>query len=142
MLRKGMVAMSRRTIRVVYDPEPDGSAWNVTVPELGNVFTWGRTVRQARSRAREAIAAMLDVREGSFDTVDEVHAPAPAAMAVARVIEAKVLVADARVEAQRSAVAAARALADAGLTLRDSAEVLGLSYQRVGQLLHDDPASA
>ncbi|MFN8103754.1 MAG: type II toxin-antitoxin system HicB family antitoxin [Acidimicrobiia bacterium] len=140
MLREGMVEMSRRTIQVVYDPEPDGSAWNVTVPELGNVFTWGRTVRQARGRAREAIAAMLDVNEDSFDTVDEVHAPAPAAKAVARVNEAKALVIDAKSDAQRSAVVAARALADAGLTLRDSAEVLGLSYQRVGQLLHDDRA--
>jgi antitoxin HicB len=41
---------------IVLDPEPDGSAWNVTVPALPGCFTWGETPEAAIANAREAIA--------------------------------------------------------------------------------------
>jgi antitoxin HicB len=41
---------------VVLTPEPDGSAWNVTVPALPGCLTWGETPEVAIANAREAIA--------------------------------------------------------------------------------------
>ncbi len=48
---------------VVLTPEPDGSAYNVTVPALPGCFTWGRTVEEALAMAREAIALYLEGEE-------------------------------------------------------------------------------
>jgi len=56
-----------RTYRVVLEPEPDGSAWNVSVPALPGCFTYGKTVTQALERAHEAItgfvASLVDLGE-------------------------------------------------------------------------------
>jgi len=49
------VAMPLRTYRIVLEPEPDGSAWNVTVPSLPGCFTFGATQAEAIERAEEAI---------------------------------------------------------------------------------------
>jgi predicted RNase H-like HicB family nuclease len=40
---------------VVLDPEPDGSAYTVTVPALPGVVTWGETIPEALAKAREAV---------------------------------------------------------------------------------------
>lgn len=50
----------RRRYAVVLTREPDGSAWNVTVPALPGCFTWGATVDEALAMARDAIATHLD----------------------------------------------------------------------------------
>lgn len=44
---------------VVLTPEPDGTAWNVTVPALPGCRTWGETIEQALAMAKDAIAAYL-----------------------------------------------------------------------------------
>ena len=44
-----------RRYTVVLTPEPDHSAYNVTVPALPGCFTWGTTVEEALAMAREAI---------------------------------------------------------------------------------------
>ena len=46
--------MARYT--VVIEPEPDGSAYNVSVPALPGCYTWGETFEEAVRMAREAIA--------------------------------------------------------------------------------------
>lgn len=56
-----------RRYTVVLTPEPDGSAYNVTVPALPGCFTWGNTVEEALEQAREAIALYL---EGENDILD------------------------------------------------------------------------
>ena len=45
---------------VVLTPEPDGSAFNVTVPAMPGCLTWGATVEEALAHAREAIALHLE----------------------------------------------------------------------------------
>lgn len=40
---------------VILDPEPDESAYTVTVPALPGVVTWGATIPEALKKAREAI---------------------------------------------------------------------------------------
>ena len=52
-----------RRYTVVLTREPDGSAYNVTVPALPGCFTWGATVEEALTMAREAIALYLVGKE-------------------------------------------------------------------------------
>ena len=51
--------MSEYTYTIVIDPEPDGSAYNVSVPALPGCFTWGETVEEAIAMAKDAIALYL-----------------------------------------------------------------------------------
>lgn len=48
-----------RRYTVVLVPEPDGSAWNVSVPALPGCRTWGPTVEEALAMARDAIAVYV-----------------------------------------------------------------------------------
>ena len=65
-----------RRYTVVLTPEPDGSAWNVTVPALPGCFTWGATVEEALAIARDAIAVYLS---------DEADAPSDGGAIIATV---------------------------------------------------------
>jgi predicted RNase H-like HicB family nuclease len=47
------------TYTVVLNPEPDGSAVNVTVPAMPGVFTWGPTTQEALHSAADAIRLHL-----------------------------------------------------------------------------------
>lgn len=51
--------MTTHEYTIVLMPEPDGSAYNVTVPALPGVFTFGATVEEALDMVREAIAVHL-----------------------------------------------------------------------------------
>ncbi|MDP9353914.1 MAG: type II toxin-antitoxin system HicB family antitoxin [Chloroflexota bacterium] len=55
---------------IVLTPEPDSSAYNVTVPTLPGCFTWGETVSEAITNAREAI-------EGHIAALVETGQPVP-----------------------------------------------------------------
>jgi predicted RNase H-like HicB family nuclease len=57
-----------RSFTVVLTPEPDGSAYNVTVPALPGCLTWGATVEDALVMARDAIAVYLEGEEDEYDT--------------------------------------------------------------------------
>jgi predicted RNase H-like HicB family nuclease len=47
---------------VLLEPEPDGSAYNVIVPALPEIATFGSTPEHALEMAREAIALSLEYR--------------------------------------------------------------------------------
>ena len=44
---------------VVLTPEPNDTAYNVSVPALPGCFTWGATVEEALAHARDAISVFL-----------------------------------------------------------------------------------
>jgi len=54
------VSTPLRTYRVVLEQEPDGSAWNASVPALPGCFTHGPTPKEALERAEEAVTAFLE----------------------------------------------------------------------------------
>ena len=54
---------------VVLEPEPDGSAWNVIVPALPEVHTFGDTPEEAIAMAREAIELCLAARRDQGDEI-------------------------------------------------------------------------
>ena len=51
--------MTERHYTVVLTPEPDGSAYNVTVPALPGCFTYGETIEEAIEMAKDAIAGFV-----------------------------------------------------------------------------------
>ena len=109
--------------------------WAIKVPDLPGVFSQARRLEQVPTMARDAVAAFLDVRPDSVDIevrprlADGLDALVTRAK---RVREAAELMQREAVDLTRTAVIS---LADAGLTVRDIGRVVGLSHQRVAQIL-------
>ena len=120
------------TYLVTYRRDPGDDAWLVDVDGLPDVPTFGRTLEEAAVNAREAIAVTVDTVESEL-VLDEHFAVAE--------VDVEEL-ADLRDRAQelheiylsRQRAAALR-LAEAGVSRRDSARMLGVSHQRVQQLV-------
>lgn len=126
--------MSPKKIYVaVYEHDLEDDAWNVHVKGLDGCQTYGRSLRQAQARIREALAVWLDCEPDTFTVRDEL--PPSFASIADSVARARQRAEDAGTRAQRETVEAVRRLTDLGLSRRDAAELLGLSHQRVQQLL-------
>jgi predicted RNase H-like HicB family nuclease len=123
---------SKRYI-AVYERDPESDAWLVHIKWIAGCDTYGRTLRQAEARIREALAVWLDRDPEGLEIVSEWPD---------ELKDVATTVAQARRDAAASAQAAGAATAKAakrlhrmGLSRRDAAEVLGISHQRVQQLL-------
>lgn len=105
------------------------------------VHTSARTLRRVKNCAHEALAVYLDVNVDQVRGHLKFRTPLlpPAILEAIHRAETTRHEADtAAVRASEAKTAAARALVgDAHLSVRDAAEVLGVSHQRVQQLLTD-----
>lgn len=104
-------------------------------------YTQARRLDQVEAMVREVVSLLLDLPEDSFDVrVD----PALPADIKREVDEARALREKAERAQQDATRAAAKAAADLvkreRLTIRDAGRILGLSHQRVDQLLDINPA--
>lgn len=123
--------------------------WIAQIAEFPQVHTFGRTLGKAREYLVDALALWLDVPiDNVKDSIDfqPVTLPAGVQNIVYEANAAKAM-ADAATEAvgELMSTAALALTADARLSLRDAAEILGVSHQRVQQLvtqarLEDAPA--
>ena len=123
----------RRRFVAIYERDRESDAWLVHVDGIDGCHTYGRTLRQAGERIEEALAAWLDCDPGEF--VLEQHWPERITELASVVEKARRASADASRVASDAAVSAAHRLAAMGLSRRDTAEILGISHQRVQQLL-------
>ncbi len=115
-----------------------GKWWAISVPSLSGVFSQAKRLDQIEETVREAIAMMLDSDEIDVGPIEvDVTPPAPvvdlleqlhSSMSVAH--EATEAAADARREA-------AKILREEGLPIRDVGVLLGVSHQRISQILAD-----
>jgi predicted RNase H-like HicB family nuclease len=118
----------------VYERDAESDVWLVHIKSIPGCHTYGRTLRQAEARIQEALALWLDrdpegLEVSSAWPTDLVEI----ASEVSRVRH------DATECAQRAGTTTARAakkLERMGLSRRDTADVLGISHQRVQQLLN------
>lgn len=112
----------------------DAGWWLITAPEL-DIVTQARRAADVEPMARDLIATWLDTPPESVEVTVELELPdglkEQASAARERVHRAE---AERRAAAEESR-AIARALADSGLGVRDVGQVLGVSYQRAGQLI-------
>jgi predicted RNase H-like HicB family nuclease len=122
-----------KTYTAIYERENDEDAWNVHIKGIDGCQTYGRSLRQAHHRIREALAVWLDQDPGSFTIRDQL--PAELTAVAASVSRARGAAERAGVKAQQQTAEAAKALTELGLSRRDAGELLGLSHQRVQQLL-------
>ncbi len=134
MSRKEVAAVKRRSYRVVVERDESG-AWIASVPSIRGCHTHGRTLEQARRRIREALALWVDDADAA-ELVEVVRLPPGAREAIRRSVRARRAAEARRAEAQTAVTEAARALVqELDLGLRDAGELLGLSHQRVQQLV-------
>lgn len=132
---------TKAKVKVRYTYDPQDKAWLVELPAMKGAHTFGRTLRQARARAREVYAMMrLDLPEAeafrlarSVEWAEEFRGPKPALDAIREALTARALVVEAQQVAEdrtRKAVVAASQV----FSLRDAADLFGMSHQRVQQL--------
>ena len=108
--------------------------WVLECMEAGSV-SQVRRLSQAADEMREAIAHQFGVAESDL-VIDVVPIlPAGAADEIAAARASRLVADEAIADAARHARAAARLLADSGLSMRDVGVVMGVSHQRVAQLL-------
>ncbi len=113
-----------------------GDWWAISVPEVRGVHTQARRLEKAEAMVRDAIALFLDVPSDSFDVRIEPVLPRDLQGKVGR---ARKVRGEAEILQHEAAIASAEVAADlvqtAHLTVRDAGRVLGLSHQRITQLL-------
>ncbi len=130
-----MTQHHKKTYRVRYERDEDGW-WVASVVKVKGCHTQGKSIVQARRRIRQALALFVgDEIARAAKLVDDVKLP----IKLAKVVDSHADVArttarqNAKLQALR--VKTARALTQAGLSVRDAGEVLGISHQRVQQLV-------
>lgn len=119
---------------VVVTAQRGVTAWVLECAEAGAVSQC-RRLSQADAEMREAIAYQLDLAPDEFEIRVDIELPEDSLALVARVAELRQQAAAATAAATEAQRAAARALADQHLSVRDIGAVMGLSYQRAAQLL-------
>ena len=122
-----------KTYTAVYERDVTDDAWNVRIKGVPGCQTHGRSIRQAQQRIREALALWLD-QELELPVIRD-QFPAALTSVADEVVRARSAAERADAKAHQQTVDAIRALTDQGLSRRDAAELLGLSHQRVQQLL-------
>ena len=125
--------ISSKTYTAIYNHDADDNAWNVRIKGLTGCQTYGRSIRQAQGRIREALSLWLDTTPSQLNVRDQF--PAELASVADDVMRARSAAERAGAKAQQQTIEAVKALTDLGLSRRDAAELLGLSHQRVHQLL-------
>lgn len=123
--------------RVVFERKQ--GSWVARVPAIRGCHTHGRTLERTRQRIREALS--LFVRDADSAELIDAYQLSPAVLReLKRAREARRRADREAAAAQASLRLVARSLTGGGLSLRDAGELLGLSRQRVHQLLGSDGA--
>lgn len=111
-----------------------GEWWALEVPDLPGVFSQAKRLDQADEAAREAIALMLDVEpeEVAVEVAPALPREAQDVLAAVKVAQEEARKAADR---EREAMQRAAAVLTKQLSQRDAGRFLGVSFQRVHQLL-------
>lgn len=126
----------KKTYTATFERDEDGY-WAVVaqVAPRQSAISDGQTLAKARRRIRQAIAALLDAPEDSFDVEERLRLPAEARRCLQRYQRAQARLDQQERDAKEAQRAAAKALAKAGLSRRDAGDILGVSGARVQQVL-------
>jgi predicted RNase H-like HicB family nuclease len=124
----------RYTVR--FDRDAESGWWVVRVSEIPGCLTQGRSIAEGRRRIREAMSLFIDEAEAEQAVlVDDVRLPPAVRNQIRRAATVRERAERLRAKAQEATRAAVNQLTgEAGLSVRDAAEMLGISFQRVQQL--------
>lgn len=123
-----------KTYTARLEREKDGQ-WSVELEEEPRAHTWGMTVDQALTRMREAAALWFNTDEDQIDLIACPVLPKTTGRTVEAARAARAHARDADRLAVEQTRKAAAALTSRGISMRDAAAILGISHQRVHQLL-------
>ena len=143
--------MSRRkmahTFKVVYEPEPDGSAWNVSIPSVAGCHTYGRSLAEARRNIREALSLFEEDFDGKADEVaavavfeEDIRLAPEVRAAVKRFEKTRAKEEELLTKLRDLSAELARTISGK-LSLRDTGELLGLSPEGVRKVMKRGPAN-
>jgi len=127
--------MAAKVYHVDYERDPDGR-WVASVREVAGCHTQGRTLAQTRERIREALS-LYDDDTDRAELRDQVKLPGPAQRLLAAYAATKQQAEASAAAAAAAAREAVRAIDVLQVSRRDAGELLGLSHQRVQQLVDD-----
>jgi predicted RNase H-like HicB family nuclease len=123
-----------KTYTARLERESDGR-WSVELEEEPRVHTWGKTIDQALTRMREAAALWFQADEASIELIPKPVLPRTMGRTVEQARTARDQARNADHLAIEQTRKAAAALTSSGISMRDAAAILGISHQRVHQLL-------
>ncbi len=122
------------TYTVKYERDETGW-WIASVKEVKGCHTQGRTIEQARKRIQEALSLFV-AGSASAEFIDDITLPKNAKAILTKVRATRKRAEDEAAKLQASTVEAAKILTkEVSVSGRDAGELLGLSHQRVHQLL-------
>lgn len=127
---KGLVEVNAYDVHV----ERDGRYWLVRVPAVDRA-TQARNLREVDAMARDLVESMTDEPAASVELKVRVVLPNPARSHFERYAELAAQALALQLEAAAEHRAAARDLAQQGLTYRDIGGAMGISHQRAEQLV-------
>jgi len=119
---------------VVYERDEDGW-WAASVPSVRGCRTQGRSLAQARERIREALSLFVKDAHRA-DLSDRIVLPSEVRRQIDRQLRLHERMEKDQRLLQESTLGTVRRLVKRGLSVRDVGELLGLSHQRVHQLVH------
>jgi predicted RNase H-like HicB family nuclease len=126
---------AKRSFHVEYKRD-ETNWWVATVPGVPGAMTQGRTIEQARERIREALALLVGDRVADrAQLIDRVKLPMPLRRRIDAATKAKVRADEELAAAQAAFRSAVEGLVKDGFSLRDAGELLGVSRQRIHQVL-------
>lgn len=113
-----------------------GDWWAITVSELRGVFSQAKRLSRVEATAREAIAMMRDIDESEVGPIEvQVEPPSEVVGLLDELHRSVSISEEAAAVAARARREAAQLLTESGLPMRDIGELLGVSHQRVSQIL-------
>ena len=115
----------------------ENNYWSVVVQVAPKVsaISDGQTLQKARRRIRIAVAELLGVGEDEFALSEEMNLGFRVARAMDSFRSAKEQLEATQAKATKAQLSAVKALADLGISRADAGEMLGVSKQRIQQLL-------
>jgi len=126
--------------RAIHVFDPDERMWNVRIESEPRCHSFGATLGEARAMIREALELWLNLEEdqhledAGVELTDVLEVPGVSGDVLA-LSSARDRLDREMLDLQERTRIGARMLVGAGLTGRDAAAVLGISHQRVAQLV-------
>ena len=148
--REGHDAVENTAPLVVeFRQDAETSGWTVTMPSVPQLVTQGKTLKDAHSRVRLALAALgegegaASVRlQGFVIWADRPDLSDEAMKWISQESELRVRSLDLQVELERVTKEAVRVLIERDhLTYRSAGVLLGITHQRVEQIAKQEPVS-
>ena len=119
-----------------------GTWWAIDIPELPGVYSQARRLDRVESMARDAIALFLDVDPATLDIRVETNLPSDLRRDVDALGRLRAEADRLQAESSGAMKRLIRELLGRGMSVRDAAAILGISHQRVSQLVRPESERA